>query len=286
MTAKNKALLEITLMYVIIAISGIFSFKFIQTDDLILDFLIADLVMTVVTFVFSLLKKNSSVYDAYWSVIPFYFVLVFIVELYSYLEFPQFMIFTVISIWSWRLTLSWGRGWAGFHHEDFRYVELAKQTGAFYPAVNFLGIHLFPTLMVFGCFWPVFYILGPEPDQIWLVYLGAFLSLIGIWFEMQADNELAKFRERPNPKTEDLLDSGIWGKIRNPNYLGEMLFWLGLFLAGLAYGAPWYTGVGVLSLILMFFFISIPMKDKRMAERRAGYEEYKKRVPLIFPKLF
>lgn len=285
MTDKSKALLEITIMYVLIAISGVLSYKYIVTKDPIMNLLIADLVMTVVVFVFSLIKKNSSVYDAYWSVIPFYFVLLFIWEMGSHLNVYHYLVFFAVSLWSWRLTLSWARGWPGFHHEDFRYVELAKQTGAFYPAVNFLGIHLFPTLMVFACCWPMFYIFKSSPDYLWLLIIGAACSFLGIWFEYEADNELARFRKRENPKTEDLLDTGIWGKSRNPNYLGEMLFWLGIGLAGIAYGAPYYTLVGVLSLILMFFFISIPMKDKRMSERRAGYDDYKKRVPLIFPKL-
>lgn len=286
MTVKKKALVEITLMYTIIALSGLASYKFIQTNDVILDFLVADIVMTFVTFIFSLAKKNSSVYDAYWSVIPFYFVLVFVVELYEFLEFYHYMIFFAVSLWSWRLTLSWARGWPGFHHEDFRYVDLAKKTGGFYPVVNFLGIHLFPTLMVFACCWPMFYTLGPAPKYDWLVFVGFFVSLLGVYFEYAADNELARFRNRPNPKVEDLLETGIWGKSRNPNYLGEMLFWLGLFLCGLAYGAPWYTCIGIVSIVLMFFFISIPMKDKRMSERRKGFEEYKKRVPLIIPRLF
>ncbi|MCB0477967.1 MAG: DUF1295 domain-containing protein [Crocinitomicaceae bacterium] len=286
MTQKKKDLLEIVLIYIIIGIAGVLSYRFIQTKDIEWDLLIADLVMTVVSFIFSLLKKNSSVYDAFWSVIPFYFVLLFAVELYSYLDWKQWVFFLVVSLWSWRLTLSWARGWAGFHHEDFRYVDLAKQSGKMYPFVNFLGIHLFPTLMVFGCFWPALWIIGPEPKFEWLFYIGSLISIVGIWLELQADNELAKFRRRPNPKTEDLLDSGIWGQIRYPNYLGEMLFWLGVFVSGIAYRAPLYTGVGVVALILMFFFISIPMKDKRMASRREGYEEYKKNVPMVIPRIF
>ena len=285
MNVKKKALIEITLMYLIIALSGVFSYKFIQTDNIILDFLVADLVMTLVTFIFSIGKKNSSVYDAYWSVIPFYFVAVFVVELYQYLEFYHYLVFFVISLWSWRLTLSWARGWPGFHHEDFRYVDLAKKTGTFYPVVNFLGIHLFPTLVVFACFWPAFYVIQ-APDQEWLLYLGVVIGLLGVYFEYAADNELARFRKRSNPKLEDLLDTGIWGRSRNPNYLGEMLFWLGVLLCGLACGAPWYTATGFLCVALMFFFISIPMKDKRMSERRAGWEDYKKRVPLIIPRIF
>ena len=63
---KPKAVAEIVVIYLIIGISGFLSYYFINPGNELLRFLIADLIMTVVTFAFSLLKKNSSVYDAYW----------------------------------------------------------------------------------------------------------------------------------------------------------------------------------------------------------------------------
>ena len=280
----NKTFLEISIYYVIILIAGILSFEFIKFDNTIIRFLVADCIMTVITFLFSLLKKNSSVYDAYWSVIPFYFVLAF-AAIYNDLKVEHFLVFTVVSIWSWRLTLSWARGWNGFSHEDFRYVDLAKKTKSFYPIVNFLGIHLFPTLIVFAAFLPLFFMFDGAKPNYYLLSIGLICSLIGIYFEYAADLELAKFRKRENPKTEDLLDSGIWGKSRNPNYLGEMLFWIGMSFCGIAFGAPWETSLGAVAIVMMFLFISIPMKNKRMAARRKGFEDYKKRVPLLIPKL-
>jgi len=279
-----RTFLEITLYYIIILIAGILSYQYIECENIMLRFLIADCVMTVVTFIFSIIKKNSSVYDAYWSVIPFYFVLAFI-YLYPNLEIGHWLVFIVISVWSWRLTLSWARGWRGFGHEDFRYVDLAKKTNSFYPIVNFLGIHLFPTLIVFAAFIPLFYLFENEAANYYLLAIGLIISSLGIYFEYIADLELARFRNRVNPKTEDLLDSGIWGRSRNPNYLGEMLFWAGMSFCGFAFGAPWITGLGAIAIILMFLFISIPMKNKRMATRRNGFEAYKKRVPLLFPRL-
>lgn len=280
-----RTFLEITLYYIVILIAGILSYQYIECENVMLRFLIADGVMTVVTFVFSVIKKNSSVYDAYWSVIPFYFVLAFI-YLYPNLEIGHWLVFIVISVWSWRLTLSWARGWRGFSHEDFRYVDLAKKTKSFYPIVNFLGIHLFPTLIVFAAFIPLFYLFGNETANYYLLAIGLIISSLGIYFEYIADLELARFRNRVNPKTEDLLDTGIWGRSRNPNYLGEMLFWVGMSFCGFAFGAPWVTGLGAIAIILMFLFISIPMKNKRMATRRNGFEAYKKQVPLLFPRLF
>lgn len=280
-----KTFLEIIIYYIIILISGILSYQYIEFDNVIIRFIMADCIMTIVTFIFSLIKKNSSVYDAYWSVIPFYFVLGFIM-LIENLKIEHYLIFGVVSIWSWRLTLSWARGWRGFDHEDFRYIDLAIKTKSFYPIVNFLGIHLFPTLIVFVAFSPLFFIFSGIASNYYFLTVGLVTSCLGIYFEYVADLELARFRNRQNPKTEDLLDTGIWGKSRNPNYLGEMLFWVGISFCGAAYNAPWPTSLGALAMIAMFYFISIPLKNKRMETRRKGFEEYKKRVPLLIPRFF
>ena len=162
---------------------------------------------------------------------------------------------------------------------------MANKTGAFYPIVNFLGLHLFPTAMVFAGMWPLFYLFENSLAHQWLFYLGAVISLIGTGFELVADNELAAFRKRPNPAHTDLLDSGIWGRSRNPNYLGEMLFWIGVFLMGLSFDAPIYTISGCLIMVALFLFISIPMKEERMLSRRPTFPDYKERVPKLLPRM-
>lgn len=286
MSTKTNHLLQITMIYVIIAASGFLSWKYIPIDDPILSFLVADLVMTVVCFIYSLIKKNSSVYDAYWSVIPFYFILQWGYLFFDYLTIFHWIAFAVVSLWSWRLTLNWARSWPDFSHEDWRYIKLAKDTGKMYPAVNFLGIHLFPTLLVFAGMWPLFSLFTGPIKLEWMFFVGVAISLLGIALEFFADNQLFQFRNRPNPQKEAILDTGLWGKMRYPNYLGEMLFWIGLFFVGHAFGAELYTGSGALAMCCLFVFISIPMKEARMLERRPNFPEYQKRVPKLFPKLF
>ena len=70
MSSNKKPFLEITFIYLIIGISGLLSYLFVPLENELLKFLMADLVMTVVAYLFSVYKKNSSVYDAYWSVVP------------------------------------------------------------------------------------------------------------------------------------------------------------------------------------------------------------------------
>lgn len=286
MTKKTNHLIQITVMYAIMAISGVLSWIYFPTDNEVVAFAFAHIVMTLVCFAFSLIKRNSSVYDAFWSVIPFYFVLMWVYLHDDRIGLMHWIMLFVVSTWSWRLTFNWARSWADFSHEDWRYIKLAKDTGKFYPAVNFLGIHFFPTVLVFAGMWPLFYLFMNENILSWMFYLGVGISMTGVALEFFADNQLFKFRNRSNPQQEELLDSGLWGKMRYPNYLGEMLFWIGAFFMGHSFGAPLYTGSGALAMCCLFLFISIPMKEERMLARRANFAEYQQRVPKLIPRLW
>jgi steroid 5-alpha reductase family enzyme len=286
MSDKRKALLEVTIMYIIIGTLGWVSYYILDNEEPIIRFLYADLVMTVAAFIFSLIKRNSSVYDPYWSVIPFFFI----VQWFIYFggsdwEIYQWICAIAMSLWSWRLTLSWARGFPGWHHEDWRYVNFRNQFGKFFQPINFLGIHLFPTLIVFLSMRPLFWIYDfGEMQYPFLFYIGAFIAFLGIWFEYIADNQLARFRKRINKKKEDILNTGIWSYSRNPNYLGEILFWFGLLGMGLAFNSPWYTSLGSIGMLFMFLFVSIPMKEKQMIKNRPEvFKKYKSEVPVLIP---
>lgn len=286
MTKKQKALIEITIIYLFVGLIGWATFLYFQNKEIVLRFIYADLSMTIATYLFSIIKKNSSVYDAYWSLIPFYFILIW----YFYFGGNEWNIYQwtsviVVSFWSWRLTYSWARGWPGWKHEDWRYVDFRKQFGKFFQPINFLAIHLYPTFIVFLGMWGLFWVFNfGEIENVMFFYFGAFLSVLGTIFELFADKELDRFRKRENKKKEDILRSGIWAYSRNPNYLGEILFWFGLFSMGLAFGAPPYTIVGAVGMLLMFLFASIPMKDKQMKKNRPeAFTKYKKEVPKLIP---
>jgi steroid 5-alpha reductase family enzyme len=46
-----------------------------------------------------------------------------------------------------------------------------------------------------------------------------------------------------------------------------------------------WTILGPISMIILFTGISIPLMEKRNLERRPGYEEYIKKVPVLIPGL-
>ena len=99
MNTKNNDLTQIALIYLAIALSGFLTWKFYPTDNEIVSFFAADIVMTIVCFAFSTIKKNASVYDSYWSLIPFLFVLQWLYLNSAALNIVVYMTFLVVRIW-------------------------------------------------------------------------------------------------------------------------------------------------------------------------------------------
>jgi steroid 5-alpha reductase family enzyme len=248
----------------------------------------ADVAATLAIFVFSFLFRNSSFYDAYWSVAPLLIGVYWMAGAKSIGVDPtrQQLVLLLVAAWGARLTWNWARGWGGLGHEDWRYGMLAKRTGPFYWVVSLAGIHMMPTIWVFlGCL-PLYPALSVGIAPLGVLDAVAFgVTASAIAIESVADKQLLRFR-RAGAAADALLDSGVWGWSRHPNYFGEMLFWWGLFLFGIA-AAPewWWTGIGALSITLMFRFVSLPMIETRMLERRPGYAQRAANTPLLIPRL-
>ena len=248
----------------------------------------ADVAATGVIFAFSVAFRNSSFYDAYWSVAPiaivFYWIACAIPEVPAA---RQGLVAALVLAWGLRLTGNWARGWTGLDHEDWRYRDLQEKTGRFYWLVSFSGIHMMPTLWVFGgclALYPAL-VVGTRAPGV-LDFVAMLVVGTSIWLEYQADQELRAFRTDPARRPEDVLDRGLWSLSRHPNYLGEMGFWWGLWLFGLAADPGWaWTAVGPAAITLMFRFASLPMIETRMLEKRPeAFAAYQQRVPQVLPR--
>ncbi len=253
---------------------------------LIYSVLIADVVGTLVIFAFSYYFDNSSFYDPYWSVIPIFLAacLLWLGKPTEAVGFRGVLLLIAVTVWGIRLTRNWARTWPGLHHQDWRYVDLQKQHGKWYWLVSFSGIHLFPTLLVFLACLPFFpAMMMPGNPLNGLDLLAFAVALGGTWIEAAADRQLLRFRlERKDYR--EVMTRGLWAYSRHPNYLGEITFWWGIFLFGLAARPDyWWTGVGAVCITLLFEFISIPMIEKRMVERRPQYRELTAGIPKWLP---
>lgn len=267
----------VAIIYLLATAVGVVTYYFLPFDYW-LNLLVADVVATAFTFVFSVLLKNASVYDPYWSVQPIVIGVAFSIAYGANLSSAILLI--TVCLWGIRLTANWAYTFKNLYHQDWRYTMLKEKTGKLYPFVNFLGIHLVPTLVVYACTLPLVAVILYKPDFHFLTLLGVALSVGAFTVQGIADIEMHRFRKR---KTGGFIRDGLWKYSRHPNYLGEICMWWGVAFSMLALiPTLWYLLVGALSNTLLFLCISIPMAERRQSQKD-GFAEYKAQTRMLLP---
>ena len=286
MTASNKTadLATVTVAYMVALFLGGSSLYLLEYGHL-LNIFIADLVATVVIFAFSRSYGNSSFYDAYWSVIPPLLALFWLAVGDSQVStLREVLVLGLVLYWATRLTLNWAVYWEGMHHEDWRYALLRERSPNMAVLTDFFGIHLFPTLQVFAGMLPIYavYCLGDTAFN-WLDLLAAVVTFSAVTLQLVSDRQLHRFIAQRQEGEQ--LHTGLWAWSRHPNYCGELGFWLGLFLFGLAaYPSGWWWMIlGAVLMTLMFLFASIPMMEKRSLQRRPEYQQIIDSTSMLIP---
>lgn len=288
-SARRRDLAWVAFAYVVAIAAGGVTAWLLRARAPWIAVLAADVVGTVVIFGFSRAFDNSSLYDAYWSVAP----MAIAGGLFAFGHEPgvshvrRTLVLVLVMAWGARLTWNWVRGWTGMGHEDWRYVDLRKQTGSLYWPASFFGLHLFPTVVTYLGGLAMFPAMIYGKDRLSIVDFAAlFVMGGGALLEATADAQLRKFR-LSNTTPGRIMADGLWSLCRHPNYLGEMLFWWGLFLFGFAADATsWRFVVGPLAVTGLIAGVSVRMIDKRSVERRPDYAAHMKRLPAFLPRIW
>ncbi len=267
-------------VYAMATAVGIICFNaFNDMKNLFFQILVADVIATAVVFFFSLILKNASVYDPYWSVQPIVICCAFAIG--RTLNLFQTFMLAVICLWGIRLTLNWAYTFKNLNHQDWRYTMLKEKTGIFYPLVNFLGIHMFPTIVVWGVCLPA--VVAFVVDTLVYTPLSIVclcISVFAVVLQFVSDMQMHQYRKN---RDTAFIRNGLWKYSRHPNYLGEILMWWGVALSVYVCNfANLHLLLGALVNTLMFVFISIPMADKRQA-KKSEFETYKKQTRMLFP---
>ncbi|MBE6624901.1 MAG: DUF1295 domain-containing protein [Ruminococcaceae bacterium] len=274
---RAPSFIIVTLVYIVATLAGIFTYLSLDFD-VWLSLLIADTVATVVTFIFSLIFKNASVYDPYWSVQP-----IVILACFAWgraLSVGAIIVICVVAIWALRLTANWAYTFHGLAYQDWRYTMLCEKTGKLYPIINFVGIHMVPTLIVYACTLPAVYLVISDAEFNPVSIIFACVSLLGVTLQAISDIQMHKYRKN---RTTPFIRNGLWKHSRHPNYLGEILMWWGVG-AFCVVNMPscWYFIIGAILNNLLFLLVSVPMADGRQS-RKEGFEQYKKETRMFFP---
>jgi steroid 5-alpha reductase family enzyme len=268
---KPLSLFVLLLIYALAFMVGFWSVLELKITSPLWQMVYANLIATLIIYFFSKLMDNSSVYDPYWSVAPvvttFFWLLpqIFTKSVSVY----QWIGLALVFIWGFRLTLNWMLRWKGFQDEDWRYVAIRNKTKNWYWPVSLLGIHLFPTLLVFLGILPLYFVFSHnQTPHLALFYVAVVIIVIAIGLESVADFQLLKFRDTGKNKNKRLR-SGLWKTFSHPNYTGEILFWWGVYLYAVAFYLPlWRLFLGPGLITILFYFVSIPMMDAHLNNKR------------------
>lgn len=275
--SKAKSMIVITLVYLLAGAAGV-ALAYLLPWHYLLNLLITDIAATVIVFLFSLIFSNASVYDPYWSVLPVVAVTGF--------AFGRKMtllgILQIIMIWIWgvRLTGNWAYTFGNLKSQDWRYTRYQNKTGKWYPIVNFFGIHLMPTLIVYACILPAIYVICEQVEGSIVGTPFLLISLLAVILQGMADLQMHAFRKSHHG---ELIRTGLWKHSRHPNYLGEILMWWGIGLSAvISLTGKWYLLSGALINTLLFLFISIPLAEERQA-KKPGFAKYKRETRMLLP---
>lgn len=239
-------------------------------------------VATLLIFIVSVIYSDVSIYDPYWSVAPPVMILANMIK-YRIWNMNALILLAVIGIWSFRLTANWYATYRGLGHEDWRYAQYRKRFSPFiFQAISFTGLHFVPTIVVYGGMVSALLAIRREYFAP-LSFIGIIVMGGAIALEYIADTAIHTFL-REHGHEHRTCNVSVWRYSRHPNYLGEMLFWTGLYLYFVALcPGVWYAGLSFLSIIALFLLVSIPMMEKHNLERRTDYAKYQSETPMLIP---
>ena len=275
--SKPFSILIISCIYLIAAVIALCTYLLLPFSFW-LNLLIADIAATVFVFIFSVIFRNASVYDPYWSVQPMVIVLCF--ACCYKLTMATFLLIISVFYWGIRLTGNWAYTFGGLNCQDWRYTKFEKENGRLYPFISFTGIHMMPTLIVFLCTLPAVFTIRKEFHANIGSYLGAALCICATTLQLVSDTEMHRYRKSG---AHGLIRTGLWKYSRHPNYLGEILMWWGVGIQAVSVKPEyWWLLAGAAANTVMFFTVSIPLADKRQSQK-PGYAEYRASTRSLLP---
>ena len=128
-----------------------------------------------------------------------------------------------------------------------------------------------------GSYWVAPFLLISSQKEVpnSIIALCISINIVGVFLHFASDAQkyfTLKVRK-------DLIKDGFFKRIRNTNYLGEVLIYLSFSILSMSF-------IPFLILGIFFFLIFVPRmlkKDKSLSKYKS-FEQYKKRSGLIFPK--
>lgn len=138
---------------------------------------------------------------------------------------------------------------------------------------------------------PVIVVLSSSIDTAFhpLVIIGVIFWSAGMTIELIADYQKSQFKKDPKNHGR-YITTGLWGRVRHPNYAGEIMLWTGLAIMALPYlrGLQYVALISPIFVFVLLRYVSgVPLLTEA-AEKKWGhlpdFQEYMANTPIFIPK--
>ena len=234
-----------------------------------------------ICFIPAYILQTEKFYDLTGSV-TYLTLIIFSIFSADYLGFASVIVCACVSVWAVRL------GSFLFFRikkdgEDKRFRSIKPNFTRFFMTWTLQG------MWVTMCLLCVTTALSAEGGKVEGVgfYLGVIVFIIGFGLEVAADMQKTRFRKNPENK-EKFISTGLWAKSRHPNYLGEIILWLGVALMSMESleGVEYITLISPLFVYILLVYISGVRMLENSGQKKWGnlpeYKAYVENTPELF----
>jgi steroid 5-alpha reductase family enzyme len=208
-------------------------------------------------WVVGLLQKSFWLIDPYWTLFPPLAGLFYASRPEVEYSAQLVIALLLLVVWSLRLTLSYFRreNFKFGEREDWRYTDMAKRHGKHWWWISFFAVGVAQQFMLCPLVYPMYSLSKMshhEGDRGGVIgmfsvvskltcldWVAIFGSVLGLTIAYFADNQLhsyCKANSKVKEKIGPILNYGLWGLSRHPNYLGEQIWWWSFSLFSVARG--------------------------------------------------
>jgi len=233
----------------------------------------------------SLAVRNSSIVDIWWGPAILLIGITYLLTAAAP-GWRAWVVIALVAVWAIRLAAHIGARNIG-HGEDFRYAAWRAQNPDTWWIRSYFKVFLLQGVIAWIVALPLYYAINSSiPDGLTLLdYAGISLFIAGFLFEAVGDEQLRRFKANAANKGR-VMNSGLWGYTRHPNYFGEAVLWWGLGLIGAATPLGWLGLVGPAVITFLLIRVSgVAMLEKTLKDTKPGYADYIARTPAFFPRL-
>lgn len=133
---------------------------------------------------------------------------------------------------------------------------------------------------------PVLYRLENQGGTDTVCMIGTIIMACGIILESVSDSQKSKAKAK-NPGR--FCDSGLFKIVRCPNYLGEVVFWTGVFVSGVnVLNGVWQWIAAVFGYVCIVYIMfggarRLEIRQNKNYGSNPEYQEYVKKTPILLP---